>query len=90
MGNILTSLAKRLFGSQSNHSKTESTQRPQSPTTETATSQSHTTSTTYTSVSLEHIDLPTPPPFGTRTLQEVRALAEGGDAEDQYLPLEYN
>ena len=89
MGNILTSLAKRLFGSQSNHSKTESTQHPASPTTETATSQSHTTPTTYTSVSLEHIDLPTPPPFGTRTLQEVHALAEGGDAEAQYLLFDY-
>ncbi|WP_298524427.1 tetratricopeptide repeat protein [uncultured Porphyromonas sp.] len=89
MGNILTSLAKRLFGSQSSNTSTESTQPPVAATTKTATSQPHTAPTSYTSVALEHIDLPTPPPFGTRTLEDLRTAAEAGEAEAQYLLFDY-
>ena len=40
-------------------------------------------------INLTHIDLPTAPSFGTRSLQEVREAAEGGDAEAQYLLFDY-
>ena len=86
MSNIFSKIAQ-LFSSN------KEGQRPQSPEAQTSASQATTSqsvaSCSRPAINLTHIDLPTAPSFGTRSLEEVRTAAEAGDAEAQYLLFDY-
>ena len=84
MSNIFSKIAQ-LFSSN------KEGQRPQSTEAQASSSQATTSQSagSHPAINLTHIDLPTAPSFGTRSLEEVRAAAEGGDAEAQYLLFDY-
>ena len=86
MSNIFSKIAQ-IFSSN------KEGQRPQSTEARTSASQATTSqsaaSCSRPAINLTHIDLPTAPSFGTRSLEEVRAAAEAGDAEAQYLLFDY-
>ena len=86
MSNIFSKIAQ-LFSSD------KEGQHPQSTETQVSASQATTSQSVVScsrpAINLTHIDLPTAPSFGTRSLEEVRAAAEGGDAEAQYLLFDY-
>ena len=86
MSNIFSKIAQ-LFSSD------KEGQHPQSTETQVSSSQATTSqsvvSCSRAAINLTHIDLPTAPSFGTRSLEEVQAAAEAGDAEAQYLLFDY-
>ena len=82
MSNIFSRIAQ-LFSSNKEEQCLQST-RVQASASQ-ATASPGTTSCARPAINLTHIDLPTAPSFGSRSLEEVREAAEGGDAEAQYL-----
>ena len=86
MSNVFSKIAQ-LFSSNKEGQRPQSTEA-QASSSQATTSQSA-ASCSHPAINLTHIDLPTAPSFGTRSLEEVRAAAEGGDAEAQYLLFDY-
>ena len=86
MSNIFSKIAQ-LFSSNKEGRRAQSTETQASSSQ--ATASQGVVSCSRPAINLTHIDLPAAPSFGTRSLEEVRAAAEGGDAEAQYLLFDY-
>ena len=86
MGNILSSIAQRLLGRKVECQPHRTQRRTPSPT---IAQPSCSTVRPQASPNWTHIDLPQAPTFGMRSLAEVRAEAENGDAEAQYQLFDY-
>ena len=86
MSNIFSKIAQ-LFSSNKEGRRAQSTETQASSSQ--ATASQGVVSCSRPAINLTHIDLPTAPSFDTRSLEEVRAAAEAGDAEAQYLLFDY-
>ena len=85
MSNIFSKITQ-LFSSNKEGRRAQSTETQASSSQ--ATASQGVGSCSRPAINLTHIDLPTAPSFDTRSLEEVRAAAEAGDAEAQYLLVE--